>query len=472
MPEKPLELVAGEGFELSGLHGRALPSRVYTETYFDTADGRLGRAGFALRRRVENGKGVWQLSVSSDGASLDVEATGGPSNPPAELRDLVSAASGGFSLAPVARMRARVGGIRVRQGRHSLAKVNVSSIAVLDGRRVVRELSEIDVEPLAADRKQLARIEKALRKAGARRAAHRPRLTAAVDTEAPPEAPSPSQELDLLRGFIREQYARLLAHDPGVRLGTSPHDLHQLRVAARRLRSVLRTAAPVLDEAWVERLREELSWLGGELGVARDLDVLLNHLRGEIAELDPADRKALKPLLSKLEWEREAMQARVVEALRSERYLGLLASIEGAAAAPPPGSGSASLDDAARAEIDRLRKAMKKLESSPSDETLHRVRIKGKRARYAAELLEPEHGKRMSRFVEQAKKFQDVAGEHQDAVVADQQIRGLVADSRSAPAALAAGILVGRQRERRRRASEALPGAWAKLDQAAAKAWA
>jgi CHAD domain-containing protein len=472
VPQKPLQLEADEGFQLSGLAGRDLPTRVYTETYFDTADGRLGRAGFALRRRVENGKGTWQLTVSSDGASLDVEAAGGPSAPPAELRDLVSAASGGFSLGPVARLRARVGGIRVRQGRHSLARVSVSSIAVLDGRRVVRELNEIDVEPLAADRKQLAQIEKALRKAGARRGGRQPRLARAVDAEAPSEAPAPTRELDLLRSFFREQYARLLAHDPGVRLGTSPEDLHQLRVASRRLRSVLKTSTPVLDEAWVERLREELSWLGGELGPARDLDVLLDHLRGEIAQLEPADRKALKPLVAKLEWEREAIQARVLDALRSERYFGLLASIEGAAAAPPAGSNGTSLEDAAQAEIDRLRKAMTKLEKSPSDETLHRARIKGKRARYAAELFEPEHGKAMSRLIQQAKRFQDVAGEHQDAVVAERRIRELVTGSRSAGVALAAGMLVARQRERRRRAAEALPRAWTRLDQAAAKAWA
>ena len=114
---------------------------------------------------------------------------------------------------------------------------------------------------------------------------------------------------------------------------------------------------------------------------------------------------------------------------------------------------------------------MADLDDSPSDEALHRARIKGKRARYAAELLEPVRGKAMTRLVEQAKQFQDVAGEHQDAVVAEERIRELVAGSR-APAALAAGILVGKQAERRRRASDRLPKAWARLEEAAAKAWA
>jgi len=285
------------------------------------------------------------------------------------------------------------------------------------------------------------------------------------------EAPAATPELELLRGFFREQYARLLAHDPGVRLGSSPRDLHQLRVSARRLRSVLKTAAPALDQGWVERLREELSWLGGELGPARDLDVMLNHLCAEITTLTPRDRRALRSVLKKLESERESAQERVLTALRSERYLGLLASLEGASAAPPAGDAGASLEDAARREFDRLRKAMAELSDSPSDEALHRARIKGKRARYAAELLEPVRGKAMTRLVEQAKQFQDVAGEHQDAVVAENRIRELAAGTPAATA-LAAGILVGRQAERRRRASSGLPKAWARLDEAAAKAWA
>jgi CHAD domain-containing protein len=465
-----LQLVADTELDLSGLSGRALPSRTYTETYFDTADGRLGRAGFTLRRRVENGKGTWQLSVSSDGASLDVEAAGGPTTPPEELRELVSAASGGFALGPVARLRTRAGGVRVRQGSHSLAKVAVSSVALLEGRRVVRELNEIEVEPLAADRKQLSRIAKTLKKAGARPADRRPRLARAVDAELPTEAPAPTPELELLRRFFREQYARMLAHDPGVRLASNARDLHQLRVAARRLRSVLRTASPLLDEAWVDRLRDELSWLGDQLGEARDLDVMLDHLRGELAKIDPADRRALRPLLTKLGREREAAQKRVLDALRSERYLGLLATLEGATSSPPPGRGDQSLDDAARAELDRLRKAMAKLERSPSDEALHRARIKGKRARYAAELLEPERGKAMARVVDRAKDFQDVAGEHQDAHVAEERIRAFATESRSR-ATLAAGILVGRQRACREQAAAALPKAWAKLDDAAAKAF-
>ena len=79
--------------------------------------------------------------------------------------------------------------------------------------------------------------------------------------------------------MIAVQVGELIAHDPGTRLGDDPEELHQARVATRRLRAVLRAARPLLDPGWTESLRAELSWLGGALGPVRDLDVLLDHLR-------------------------------------------------------------------------------------------------------------------------------------------------------------------------------------------------
>jgi CHAD domain-containing protein len=471
MPRKTLHLVADEGFELPRLAGRALPRRTYTETYYDTAGGRLSRSGFLLRRRVENGKGIWRLTVASDGiATVDVEAPGGPAEPPEEMRELITAAAAGFSVAPVARVSTQTGGFRVKAGSSSLARIDVATVAVLEGRRTIRAFCEIDVEQLAADRKELSRIEKILRGAGAKRTNGAGLLERTVGRDEEPELPAPTRELERLRAFCRYQYARMLAHDPGVRLGSDPEDLHQLRVASRRLRSILRTAEPVLDREWVSQLRDELSWLGQELGEARDLDVLSEHLDAEAARLDQGDRKALKPFFEKLAEARVAARERALEALRSERYFGLLAAIEAAAAGLPPG-GRGSLASAARKEFGRLRKAMKKVEESPGDETIHRARIKGKRARYAIELVEDELGSSAKGLVTAAKRFQDVAGEHQDAVVAEARIRAFARAARSLPAALAAGLLVGRQQERRRAASAQLPKAWAKLEQAASRVW-
>jgi len=472
VPRKTLQYEAGDPFELPALRGRALPRREFRETFYDTAGGRLGLAGFVLRRRIENGKGIWRLSVVSDGIpTLDIEAPGGPAGPPEELRELVSAASAGFELAPVLRVRTHASGLRVKAGSRSLAKINLASIALLDGQRTTDSFSEIELERLAATRKELARLESALEKAGATRMNGAGPLEQALARDPRPELPLPSSELETLRSYIRLQYARMLAHDPGVRVGSDPEDLHQLRVATRRLRSVLKTAAPILDLVWVDEIRAELSWLGDELGPARDLDVLIPYLREEAGELDAGDRKALAPLFRKLGLQRATARKAVLKALRSERYLALLASIEAAAAGPPPG-GAGSLRTEVENDFKRLRKAMRTVDEDPTGEAIHEARIKGKRARYATELLEDELGKPGAKLLSAAKDFQDTAGEHQDAVVAEARIRALLRGVRAQRTALAAGMLVSRQRERREAAARALPKAWRRYEEAAGKVWA
>ena len=104
--------------------------------------------------------------------------------------------------------------------------------------------------------------------------------------------------------MIEAQFRQIIANDPGTRLGQDPELLHQMRVACRRLRTLLREAGSMLDPAWVEPLREESGWLGDELEAVRDLDVLRQHMSDEIAALDPADVRGGALLIRALEAER------------------------------------------------------------------------------------------------------------------------------------------------------------------------
>ena len=120
-----------------------------------------------------------------------------------------------------------------------------------------------------------------------------------------------------------------------------------------------------------------------------------------------------------------------------------------------------SLPDIAAAEFDKLRRAVKRLPKHPSAEELHAIRIKVKRARYAAELAQPLLGRRSERFIERARKVQDILGEHQDAVTAERYIRRAIG---SGPAARRlARQLIGREAERRDAAREAFAEQWPKL---------
>jgi CHAD domain-containing protein len=223
----------------------------------------------------------------------------------------------------------------------------------------------------------------------------------------------------------------------------------------------------VLDKEWSEPLRDELKWLGGSLGPRRDLDVLLTHLRQEIAQLEQPERTAAETLARSLEKERDSAQALAVEALSGERYFRLLDELEAAARGPKVRRGEVALKKLATREFKRLRQAAESLDADSTDEELHATRILGKRARYAAELARPELGKAAEPLVKSAKAFQDVLGAHQDAIVAEGRLRGLLADAPGTGAAFAAGRLVERERLRRREARAELPKAWRELDRCA-----
>jgi CHAD domain-containing protein len=445
-----VRLAAGDGFELPDLGGEAAEPRVFRTVYYDTADLRLARAGVSLRRRTEHGKQLWQLRLA--GASrARLEAPGGPAAPPAKLARLLSALTRGGPLEQVAVLRTRRELVRMDGG--SDADVAFDSVAVMEGRRVTRTFEDVEIR--AGRTRDLRRLERKLRAAGARDEEPRTKLARAVELD-DGEIAAPTR----VQAMMRAQLEQILEHDPGARLGDDPEDVHQLRVATRRLRAVLRAARPVIAGAWGEELREELRWLGGALGPVRDLDVLIDELAADASSLEEGDHQALAPVFAALAEERDAARRALLEALESERYVSLLERIEETAAAPGLVAETTALRDLWRAELRRLRKRMRRLPDEPADKELHAARIAVKRARYAAELAEPELGATGRRFVARAKALQDVLGEHQDAVVAEERVRAL-ADS------LAAGRLVERQRARRRQARERFPKAWRKLDRAA-----
>ena len=78
---------------------------------------------------------------------------------------------------------------------------------------------------------------------------------------------------------LRRQLAVVRAKEPGTRLGEDPEELHDMRVATRRLRAALSLFEAVLPVR-AQVFREELGWLARLLGSVRDLDVQLEGLAG------------------------------------------------------------------------------------------------------------------------------------------------------------------------------------------------
>ncbi|MGZ4334042.1 MAG: CHAD domain-containing protein [Gaiellaceae bacterium] len=444
--ERELKLDVDGPFVLPGLPGEELAARVFTSTYHDTPVRSLGRAGITLRRRLENGKSLWQLKLPRTGngnVRAEIEEPGGPAGPPKSLARLLEAHLRHGPLEPVATLRTHRSGVRVRDGERPVADITLDAVDILDAGRSAGGFTEIEIELVDGDDDDLRRLGRLLRDAGARKSSGAPKLMRVIELPESAAPPKDAPLLSQLRHYFGAQLSELEARDPGVRLGTHPEDVHRFRVATRRTRALIRATKPLLGDSLVT-LGEELRWLAGVLGPVRDLDVLLEHLRQEVAGLD-VDEEAGHELLRGLSAEYELRRVELLAALGAPRYASLLETFEEAIALIHPREVGGAANAIARDALRKLRRAAAKLPDDPSDEALHGLRIEAKRARYAAELAALGGSKAAAGTVEAFKRVQDVIGEHQDAVVAEARLRRLA----RAKTAVAAGRLIERERGRK-----------------------
>ncbi|HET9052297.1 MAG TPA: CHAD domain-containing protein, partial [Candidatus Dormibacteraeota bacterium] len=209
------------------------------------------------------------------------------------------------------------------------------------GRRLAARFREVEVELRGGGLDVLDAVVARLRAAGAGQPDLTPKVVRALGpraVEAPDVVVGPvgrdSSAADVVRAGLAASVARLFRHDPGVRLGGDAEDVHQARVATRRMRSDLRTFGPLLDDAWARELRDELGWIADMLGAVRDADVLLERLRGQSELLPKADAAAADALLVGLERQQVDATASLLAAMGSARYAELLDRLVAAANAP------------------------------------------------------------------------------------------------------------------------------------------
>jgi CHAD domain-containing protein len=479
--EREVKLAAWPGFYLPDLDGVIdgftavpLPALNLSATYYDTPDLRLTRAGLSLRHRVGDGSDAWtvKLPEGSDGPALvrrELHFAGGPGAVPKDAANLVRVHVRSDALAPVARLVTRRQRVELRDAAGTpLVEIDDDEVSVLEGRRLAARFREVEVELLGeADRGLLAVVVARLRAAGAGAPDKVPKVVRALGALAvtPPEvAPVPlgddARVGDVVRAAIAGGAARLLRHDPGVRLGDDPEDVHQARVATRRLRSDLRTFGRLLDAEWVRPLRDELKWLGAGFGGVRDADVLDERLRRHAAQLPSEDAKGVAALLRKLSLSRDEHRAAMLAELDSDRYVRLVDALVEAAVRPrllPEADAPARevAPELVRRPWTHLEKAVDALAHDEGDDALHQVRIRAKRCRYAAEAVAPAVGKPATRLATAVSQVQTVLGDWHDAVIAEGWLRA-AAPGGPAAKALAAGQLIAIERAD----AAALRGSW------------
>ena len=282
--------------------------------------------------------------------------------------------------------------------------------------------------------------------------------------------PATSPDIEPILTALQTQVEALHAREPEVRASRDPEDLRRMRVAVRRLRTLLRASRPLFGRSAVDGLRDEIGWLGTALGRARDLDMVGASVAAELGSLEGSTRRESHALLRRLDADRARAWDRLHAVLDGARYARLLRRLKTLLGRDPRPAAKVSLAEAAGAEWEKLRRAVKHLPGHPGTAELHEIRIRLKRSRYAAELARGAGGRRAEKFIEQAKAIQDILGEHQDAVVIEEYLHDVI-DRREAAHALEQ-LLVRRLRKRRKKTRAAFFHEWPRLARRGRKAWA
>ncbi|WP_327283407.1 MULTISPECIES: CYTH and CHAD domain-containing protein [unclassified Streptomyces] len=446
--------------------------------YYDTPDQRLAADGLTLRRRTGGADAGWHLKLPvSPGVRDEIAAPLGDTVPRA-LAALVRSRVRDAALEPQVRLLSsrRISHLLDADG-VLLAELSTDAVRA-ERDEASASWTEVEVELAdGIDPALLDAVEKKFRKAGLQ-VSDAPSKLARALTETggePPHRPDPAPADDTagahVLAYLREQRDSLIAHDPAVRRNL-PDSVHQMRVACRRMRSAFKSHRKVLDRAATDPLGEELRWLGAELGLDRDQEVLFERIQTRIAELPRT--LVIGPVRGRLRvWNnarRSSTRRRALAALDGKRYAALLDALDALLADPPLRPAAAEpaarvLPKAVLKDYDRLATrvadALDQDPGEPRDLALHGARKAAKRARYAAEAATPKLGKPAKQLTKAAKSVQSLLGDHQDSVVARQALHGLGVQAAGAgESAFTWGVLYAHEEALAERNERELPDVW------------
>jgi CHAD domain-containing protein len=462
----------------AGYHVRRTRGRERTEIRWDTQDGALHAARAALVFHVEDGR--WSLATPR--RSL-VEAGGATPPDGGRLAAELAAVTRGRPL-----LALLTGKVDEEIFRASLAGVPAVQLALRHwaftsplrpGARAGRAFVHASGAAAAAERTAVTLQERArCRRVGG---SVLELGLAALRLTAPGRQPPPRTSIratdtvvQALARLLARQGWMIAANAPGTAADLDPEFLHDLRVAARRARGVLRLArlAGLTPDA---ELAAELAWLARECGPLRDLDVFVAGVGATLVEAE-APPEAREAILLALRGQRDAALAAARAALASPRLKRLLAMLRRPPSpVPEDGPGAVAVADAAaalaRGEIKRLVRWRRHEAASLTDGDLHRVRIGAKRARYVLELFAPVLPPEARKVVRVLVRLQDTLGAHHDAAVAVQRLDALAKAMQASGANLGTILALGalrhaaveRKSARRAKFAARSPRLWRRL---------
>ena len=233
-------------------------------------------------------------------------------------------------------------------------------------------------------------------------------------------------------------FQRMLYHEPGTRLGKDIEELHDMRVATRRMRAAIPVFGDYLDMDQMRPFVKGLRRTGRALGRVRDMDVFWEKTHAYLDALPPEQRSGLDPLRAVWEAERDQARERMLAYLDGDRFarfkeqFGEFLQMPGAGALPVLLDDGEPLPHRLRhvvpgAVYQRLAAVWAYDEWVTGQdvplERLHQLRIAAKGLRYTLEFFQEVLGPEAKTLIKEIKGLQDHLGDLQDAVVASTLLR-------------------------------------------------
>ncbi|AKB56451.1 hypothetical protein MSBR2_3406 [Methanosarcina barkeri 227] len=229
------------------------------------------------------------------------------------------------------------------------------------------------------------------------------------------------------------QFSCMLSHEEGTIKGEDIEELHDMRVAVRRMRAAAKIFEAYLDSEQLEPHLKGLRRTLGSLGDVRDLDVFREKAEKYLKTLPPEHEHDLDPLVAVLTEEREKARKNMLDYLDSEKYRTFKRDFSDVLASPEtlilpatnkkhdalPHRVREVLPSILYARLADIRAYSEWVEGPYiSVERLHRLRIAAKGMRYTLEFFESVLGEDAKNLIKELKTFQDHLGDLHDTVVA------------------------------------------------------
>ncbi len=448
------------------------------DVYYDTADWRVHRAGFTCRVREKGSEAELTLKSMADprgGIRSRREVTEQLPGPGTDefgraagaCSTMLRAMAGRRALSPLFQLRTSRRTFRLADANGEIGEIALDDTAIPVGEGVPVSLARVEVEVDAGAVDRARRFVDVLVATAGLSAAGPSKFEAALfatgqhpqprHVETGPTEIRPHMTAgEVAYAVLRKHFGVFVANEPGTRLGEDIEALHDMRVAARRLRAAMAAFRPFLSPS-IQGLREELGRVAAALGEVRDLDVQLERMAEWREGFSEDEAHALDAIEALLEARRAVARRRMLAVLNARRYDRLVARFGAVLRRGPARSfapGRTPVLDVSSDLLEKRYRRVRKLgdpitPASPAGD-YHLLRIDAKKLRYALEFVGPIYGKAAIEFSERVTALQDVLGLHQDAEVAIDMLRDTAATQgrRLGPATiLAMGAISERYRK-------------------------